>query len=448
MSTAPLRILVVLPMYGGSLPVGRYCVRALEQMGHNVRAFEAPLMFSAFTGLQALGLPPAQTAQLENAFLQVVGQAIWAQVQAQEPHLVLAMAQAPLGRGLLQRLRRAGVRTAMWFVEDHSVFQYWRAYAPLYDVFAIIQKQPFMDLLTAAGQKNFLYLPLAAQPDFHAPTELTPEQRREYGADLGFLGAGYPNRRLAFRPLAGRDLKIWGSDWDGEGLLAAHVQRGGARIGEEESVRIYNATRVNLNLHSSLQTAELVSHGDFVNPRTFELAAMNAFQLLDERSLLPELFAPDELATFACIEEFYAKIEYFLAHPEERVAYAGRARARVLRDHTYGHRMQALLDFVADRLGPWPQDACLHSPESRAGQGVGHAADASCAAGSAVQPELAGEGGAELAAAISRTVEKLGLGPHADFDHVAAALRARSGALDETEACLLFLDEWRKLYTK
>lgn len=448
MSTAPLRILVVLPMYGGSLPVGRYCVRALEQMGHNVRAFEAPLMFSAFTGLQALGLPPAQTAQLENAFLQVVGQAIWAQVQAQEPHLVLAMAQAPLGRGLLQRLRRAGVRTAMWFVEDHSVFQYWRAYAPLYDVFAIIQKQPFMDLLTAAGQKNFLYLPLAAQPDFHAPTELTPEQRREYGADLGFLGAGYPNRRLAFRPLAGRDLKIWGSDWDGEGLLAAHVQRGGARIGEEESVRIYNATRVNLNLHSSLQTAELVSHGDFVNPRTFELAAMNAFQLLDERSLLPELFAPDELATFACIEEFYAKIEYFLAHPEERAAYAGRARARVLRDHTYGHRMQALLDFVADRLGPWPQDACLHSPESRAGQGVGHAADASCAAGSAVQPELAGEGGAELAAAISRTVEKLGLGPHADFDHVAAALRARSGALDETEACLLFLDEWRKLYTK
>ena len=448
MSTAPLRILVVLPMYGGSLPVGRYCVRALEQMGHNVRAFEAPLMFSAFTGLQALGLPPAQTAQLENAFLQVVGQAIWAQVQAQEPHLVLAMAQAPLGRGLLQRLRRAGVRTAMWFVEDHSVFQYWRAYAPLYDVFAIIQKQPFMDLLTAAGQKNFLYLPLAAQPDFHAPTELTPEQRREYGADLGFLGAGYPNRRLAFRPLAGRDLKIWGSDWDGEGLLAAHVQRGGARIGEEESVRIYNATRVNLNLHSSLQTAELVSHGDFVNPRTFELAAMNAFQLLDERSLLPELFAPDELATFACIEEFYAKIEYFLAHPEERAAYAGRARARVLRDHTYGHRMQALLDFVADRLGHWPQDACLHSPESRAGQGVGHAADVSCAAGSAVQPELAGEGGAELAAAISRTVEKLGLGPHADFDHVAAALRARSGALDETEACLLFLDEWRKLYTK
>ena len=255
----------------------------------------------------------------------------------------------------------------MWFVEDHNVFQYWRAYAPLYDVFAIIQKQPFMDLLAAAGQKNFLYLPLAAQPDFHVPTDLTPEERREYGADLGFLGAGYPNRRLAFRPLAGRDLKIWGSDWDGEGLLAAHVQRGGARIGEEESVKIYNATRVNLNLHSSLQTTELVSRGDFVNPRTFELAAMNAFQLLDERSLLPELFAPDELATFASIEEFYAKIDYFLAHPDERAAYTARARARVLRDHTYSHRMQTLLDFVGERLGPWSQEARPDPPEITAG---------------------------------------------------------------------------------
>lgn len=446
MPMTPLRILVVLPMYGGSLPVGRYCVRALEQMGHSVRAFEAPLMFSAFTGLQALGLPPAQTAQLENAFLQVVGQAVWAQVQAQEPHLVLAMAQAPMGRGLLQRLRRAGVRTAMWFVEDHNVFQYWRAYAPLYDVFAIIQKQPFMDLLAAAGQKNFLYLPLAAQPDFHVPTDLTPEERREYGADLGFLGAGYPNRRLAFRPLAGRDLKIWGSDWDGEGLLAAHVQRGGARIGEEESVKIYNATRVNLNLHSSLQTTELVSRGDFVNPRTFELAAMNAFQLLDERSLLPELFAPDELATFASIEEFYAKIDYFLAHPDERAAYTARARARVLRDHTYSHRMQTLLDFVGERLGPWSQEARPDPPEIAAGQGAGHATAASCPSGSATPSEQAGTSGADMAAAINRTVEKLGLGPHADFDYVVAALRTRTGALDETEACLLFLDEWRKQY--
>ena len=444
MPSAPLRILVVLPMYGGSLPIGRYCAHALEEMGHNVRTFEAPLMYSAFTGLQGLGLPQAQTAQLENSFLQVVSQAVWAQVQVQEPHLVLAMAQAPLGRSLLQRLKRAGVRTAMWFVEDHTVFQYWRAYAPLYDAFAIIQKQPFMNRLTEIGQNNYLYLPLAAQPDFHKPVDLSPEERREYGADIGFLGAGYPNRRLAFRPLLGRNFKIWGSDWEGESLLTAHVQRNGARIDAAESVKIYNATKVNLNLHSSVHATDLVSHGDFVNPRTFELAAMNAFQLLDERSLLSELFAPGELATFGTIEEFYAKIEYFLAHPQERSAHTARARERVLRDHTYTHRMQTLLKFMAERMGPWPETEFGVEGHEAANSHDTVTDSLTQALAQGLPPEMV----ANLASSMSRTVERLGLGPNATFDAVVAALRARSGVLDEVETCLLFLDEWRKQYTK
>lgn len=425
MPAAPLRILVVLPMYGGSLPIGRYCASALSGLGHSVRVFEAPLLHPAFTGLRGLGLAPAQTAQLENSFLQVVSQAVWAQVQAQEPHLVLALAQAPIGRSLLQRLRRAGVRTAMWFVEDHEVFDYWKAYAPLYDVFAVIQKEPFLSMLSGIGQDNALYLPLAAQPDFHKPLELTEQDKREYGADIGFLGAGYPNRRLAFRQLVGRDFKIWGSDWDGESLLAPHVQRGGARISADESVKIYNATRVNLNLHSSLGTAELVSKGDFVNPRTFELACMGAFQLVDRRALMPELFAQDELATFGTLEEFYAAIEYFLAHPDERQAFAARARERVLRDHTYEQRMAALLGFVEQRLGPWPLEL-----ESSGG----------------MPPDVEAALTPEIRRDVAAVVQGLGLGPNAGFEDVINALRARSGVLTETEAALLFLDEWRRQY--
>ncbi len=44
-----LRILVVLPLYGGSLPVGRFCVSALEKMGHLVETFEAPDFYGATT---------------------------------------------------------------------------------------------------------------------------------------------------------------------------------------------------------------------------------------------------------------------------------------------------------------------------------------------------------------------------------------------------------------
>lgn len=410
--TPSLRILVVLPLYGGSLPIGRYCAKALSGMGHAVRIFDAPAFHSAFTGLKNLELPPSALGPLENSFLQVLNQAIWAQVEHFEPAFVLALAQAPLNRLTLQKLRKAGVRTAMWFVEDWQIFDYWQTYAPLYDVFAVIQKDPFQEKLAAAGQPHAPYLPLAALPEFHRPLALSAEEEREYGADIGFLGAGYPNRRLAFRPLAGRNFKIWGSDWEGESVLAPCIQRQGQRIGEEESVKIYNASRINLNLHSSLKTETLVSHGDFVNPRTFELASMGAFQLVDRRRLLPELFAEDELACFDSEAELYEKIDYFLSHPDERARFCRRARERVLAEHTYAQRMRRLLDYVAEQFGPWKAEAEQ----------------------------------AAIAPPLLELLQRLELGPGASFENVVHTLRRQSGALSDVETAILFLDEWRRQY--
>ncbi len=420
MADVSLKILVVLPMYGGSLPIGRHCVAALRDLGHSVQVFDAPRLYPAFTGLKELGLPPMSVGPLENSLLQVVGQAVWTHVECWRPDLVLALAQAPLNRLVLQRLKRAGVRTAMWFVEDHAVFDYWRAYAPLYDVFAVIQKEPFVSLLRDLGQPNAPYLPLAALPSFHRMPELSPEERAEYGAEISFLGAGYPNRRAAFRALADRDFKIWGSDWDGETALARNIQRGGARISAEESVKIYAAADINLNLHSSVFADKLVSGGDFVNPRTFELACMGAFQLTDRRRLMPELFAADELAVFDSMPECLSLIDHFAAHPEERAAFAARARARVLRDHTYQQRMRALLEYTAERLGPWPEDG---------------------------RPASALESVPEnMRASLPPLLAELGLPPDARFDDVTAALRALNGPVPEPGVRLLLLDEWRGLH--
>lgn len=415
-----LRILVVLPLYGGSLPIGRYCARALTEMGHNVRVFDAPLLYSAYTGLRGLDISPSRLQTLENSFLRLVGQAVWTQAEEQKPQLVLALAQAPLDKNILRRMQQAGMRTVMWFVEDYRLFTYWRLYAPLYDAFAVIQKQPFLDELAEIGQKHAFYLPLAALPDFHKPTELAPRQKQEYGSTISFLGAGYPNRRLAFRPLADQDFKIWGSDWEDETILAKNIQKGGRRISEEESVLIYNASAINLNLHSSVHGDRLVSDGDFVNPRTFELAAMGAFQLVDKRKLLPELFAEDELATFTSSDEFYGKIKYFSEHPEERQIYAQKARARVLRDHTYEKRMQTLLDYMQREFGPWPEEAAGPAPD--------------------LPPEFARH--------LKELQRKCGLAPDASFEEVVARLRRQSGELNGVETAILFLDEWKKQYQR
>ncbi len=416
-----LRILLVLPLYGGSLPVGRFCAAALTRLGHTVETVESPEFQPTYLALRGLKVAQDKLEHLQNSYLQVVAQAVVAKAETFAPDLVLAMAQAPLSRQALRRLRALGIPTAMWFVEDFRLFTYWQAFAPLYDIFAVIQKEPFPAELASIGQANVLYLPLAADPDFHAPRELDPAGRKRWGSDLSFMGAGYPNRRVAFRQLLHFDFKIWGSEWDGDPVLAPYVQEGGRRVSSDECVNIFNAARINLNLHSSVDPARLVSGGDFVNPRTFELASCGAFQLVDERSLLDESFTQDEIARFSSLEELKDRIASFLSRPDERRDMAGRARARVLAEHTYDHRMQRLLDFCAERLEGWPrQRAAGPSPED-------------------ALPE-------DLRAQLAALRERLGLAGDVGFDDLVWAVRSQQGRLGPLDTAVLFLDEWRKQY--
>lgn len=418
-----LRILVVLPLYGGSLPIGRYVASALKGEGHLVETFEAPDFYPAYTALTDLKVTTDRLDYLQNSMLNVVSQSVLAKVETFEPDLVLAMAQAPLNHQALKRLRRDGVATAMWFVEDHDLFTYWKSFAPLYDVFAVIQKGQFFEDLAAIGQPNALYLPLAAQPDFHRPVELTPVERRKFGSEVSFMGAGYPNRRKAFQELIGLDFRIWGTEWEGDHVLEPLVQLKGARVTPEECVKIFNATRINLNLHSSIQAEELVTSGDFVNPRTFELAACGAFQLTDTRTLMGEAFAADEMATFSSMDELHEKIDYFSSRPEERQGYAERARARVLKDHTYARRMNELLEFTAARIPGWPRPRA-----------------ASPVFGEDFPPELERD--------IRELAARLSLPEDVSFEDLVWAVRQQKGRLSDLDTAVLFLDEWRKLYKK
>lgn len=417
-----MKILIVLPMYGGSLPVGEFCATALRQEEHVVEVFQADQFYDAYSALKGLRVTSDRLEFLQNNYVQLLSQAVLAKVHSFEPDLVLAMAQAPLSRQILRRLRKDGVATAMWFVEDYRLFTYWKSFAPLYDVFAVIQKDPFFEELQSAGQHNVLYLPMAAQPDFHHPQEVSAVERRKWGAELSFMGAGYPNRRKAFRELLQYDFKIWGSDWDGDHVLAPYLQMGGRRVTSEECVRIFNASTINLNLHSSIHPDQLISQGDFINPRTFEVACCGAFQLVDRRSLLAEAFAEDELITFESLTDLKEKVEYFLHAPEQRQAIAEKGRRRVLMEHTYAHRMRRLLEFTAERIPNWPLPR--QSNEALA-----------------VLPK-------ELTTEVNGLLERLNLPKNVTFPDLVWAVRQQQGRLSGLETSILFLDEWKKMYEK
>ncbi|MBU1228768.1 MAG: glycosyltransferase [Proteobacteria bacterium] len=105
----------------------------------------------------------------------------------------------------------------------------------------------------------------------------------------------------------------------------------------EDLPGFYPLSEVNFNC-TSLQMKGAV------NQRVFDVPASGAFLLTDHRSQIERLFEPDvEIALYRNQEEIAPLMARFLADPEARERLAAAGRARVLAEHTYEHRLSALL---------------------------------------------------------------------------------------------------------
>ena len=416
-----LRVLVVSPIMGGSLPIARYATRALAALGHEVRLLDLSGFQDGLTGMSVFGARRRRQAELESGLCNVLGMGVAAAAESFAPDLVLALAQAPLDAQALAAIGRTGAIRALWFVEDFRRFTYWREVASQYDHVLTIQTDECFAALRGATDARLTYLPCAFDPEEHRPIDLTDEERETLCSDVSFVGAGYRNRRVAFRRFLDLDFRIWGSEWGGAQDLERVVQRGSARISTEESVRIFNATRVNLNLHSSTYHDGVDPLGDFVNPRTFELAGCGAFQIVDRRQLLADAFVPgSEIAVAESVAEMRDLTRHYLAHGDERLAMAQRAHARALAQHTYQHRMQALIAAVVAQ----DQDRLL--ARSR--------------------PPTFGEAAARESGPLRALLESHPADAPFTLDAVVRGIGEGKGDVSDEEAIFLFLHQFQELY--
>ena len=367
-----LRLLVVGPLYGGSHPIARYCSRGFRQLGHEAEFLDFAPFYPGYQALKHITRDQAAQGRLSGECLKFLGEILVAKVREFRPDLVFFLAQAPVDPGLLRRLKGEGPLLVYWFVEDCQVFPYWRDLAPEVDIFFTIQRDPWLAELRRLGVSRAAFLPLAADPEVYRPLALTPEEHKRYGAAVAFVGAGYLNRREFFQGLLDFDFKIWGSDWQLNSPLGPYIQNQGARVSEDEAVKIFNASRINLNLHSSPYHLGINPEGDYLNPRVFDLAAAGAFQLVDHRAQLAEFFAPEvEVATFGSLAEVREKIDFFLAHEDLRRQVAAAGRARLLRDHTYAVRLTQALELIQGLLpGRLPRRPPPEGPLERLRRGL------------------------------------------------------------------------------
>ena len=130
------------------------------------------------------------------------------------------------------------------------------------------------------------------------------------------------------------DLAVWGGDWDGL-IDPRHVV--GTYVPNAEVRRIYSSAAIVLNDHWD----DMREHG-FASNRLYDAVACGALVVSDRIDGLEERFG-GAVVTYESPEELHTIVEHFLAHPGERAARGAAGRELVLAQHTFAHRVDALL---------------------------------------------------------------------------------------------------------
>ncbi len=244
--------------------------------------------------------------------------------------------------------RRTGARVALWFPDAMVNFGRALFMNALYD--GLFFKDPY--IVHALGdvlKSRVYYLPECFNPERHCLPDEEIGHDPVYQCDITTAGNQHSWRVAFFERLEGRNVKLWGNPfplWLAAGPVARMYQ--GRPVLNHDKARAFLGAKIVLN---SLHYGEVWG----VNARTFEAAGIGAFQLVDWRPGLRQLFEDGkEIVSFSDIEDLKHKIDYYLIHEEERYIIARAGKVRAHRDHTYSKRLLLLLDTLAGNAKGYP----------------------------------------------------------------------------------------------
>jgi spore maturation protein CgeB len=258
-------------------------------------------------------------------------------VERVRPDVLLTMDRR-LHRSVIHAAQSHGARTALWFPDAVSSMGRHDMFLNGYD--RIYLKNPVLvQNLQSIYGLPVRYLPEACNSTWHRSAV-------EYGTDATIVMAGniHPTRALLIKRLldAGLPVRLYGglvADWvQTPELAAAHT---GQYLARAQKADVFRRARVVLN---NLHPAEFAG----ANCRLFEACGSGGLVLTEIRPGLTDLFQPGrELDTFTSFDELREKLEWYVADPEHGRAIADQGAKRARSDHTYEHRLAAILEDLA-----------------------------------------------------------------------------------------------------
>jgi len=337
-----MRILWVGPYYSTFSVVGRLKVKALRSLGHEVTIFD-----NREVRLPLLKLLPTPVSHrlrrkikhLAELDIALMNKQLLHTVKIVKPDLVVAEKALNVSKLTIEEIGKMGIITANWFPDNLDYLDRMREMSRCYSYF--FHFDPYVvSILRGEGYKNVYYLPFGCDPDLHKNVILSERELEKYSCDVCFIGSYQPEREEALSRLTDLDLKIWGyKNWMNTKLRGFYQ---GTISNGEEMVKAYNACKIALNIHYHLT-------GDGANYRTFEITGCGAFQIVDDRQDIANLFeVGQEIVTYEYknLSDLEEKIRYYLNNDQKRATIAKNGQERAHRDHTLQQRMGQLIQVV------------------------------------------------------------------------------------------------------
>ena len=188
----------------------------------------------------------------------------------------------------------------------------------------------------------------------HRPLSLDPEDMASYGHDVTVIASHTPYKEQLLSQLIRHrpnlDLHIYGSrwlEWSHSPELQPYIR--GIPLYGSQYAKATRAARICLGIMSG--KVEGVNQGDETTTRSFEIPACGGFMLHERTAELLGLYdeGDGEVACFGSAEELASKIDYYLAHAEERDAIASAGHARCVPAYSYASRVKEILRYHENR---------------------------------------------------------------------------------------------------
>jgi spore maturation protein CgeB len=292
--------------------------RALERLGCRVTSFNLESSGGLLNRLRRIGLHDRMAKALRHT----------------DPEVVLVLEGSQVPPELVAELKRESRALWLnWFCDERRSRSAIAALAAAYDL-VFVAGSEVVEGGETVGLPPLRYLPPGCDPSVHRPMR----SRDQFRANVVFAGTATPHRERVLSELVEFGLALWGPGWR-RTRLRDYCR--GELLDHGDYIRAYAGASVAVNVQCS-DAAEGPDPG--CNRRLFELAAIGVPQVVEDRPDIHRHFCEgSEILVARSTGDFKGLLAEALQDRAWSEQVAAGARQRALSEHTYMHRLAALL---------------------------------------------------------------------------------------------------------